>query len=82
MPAAPGCTGGRSVPFTLDADDGPDVVLGGEDKLIIQHPLRLGVEHSGRMQGDYLQTTHMHGVSLLAREPCVSRLTWLSLTVR
>lgn len=35
------CGGGGHLPFWLDVGAGPDVVLGGQDKLIVQDPFRL-----------------------------------------
>jgi len=35
------CGGGGHLPFWLDVCAGPDVVLGGQHKLIVQDPFRL-----------------------------------------
>ena len=39
-----------NVPVWLDVCAGPDVVLGGEDKLVVEYPLGLVVETGAWMQ--------------------------------
>lgn len=42
------------IPLWLDVCASADVVLGGEDKFIVEHPLRLVVQDCGGMQLDHL----------------------------
>ena len=41
-------------PLGLDVGDGPDVVFGGQDKLVVQDPLGFVIQTGGRMQLDDL----------------------------
>ena len=42
------CNG--NLPFSLDVSDRPNIVLGGEHKLVVEHPLRFVVKAGGRVQ--------------------------------
>ncbi len=42
------------IPICLDICTGPDVVLGGKDKLIVEHPFWFVVETSAGMELDHL----------------------------
>lgn len=45
-------------PLWSDAGARADVVLGGEHKLVVEHPVRLVVQHSGGVQLDHLVVLH------------------------
>lgn len=45
-------------PFWFDVSARADVVLAGEHKLIVKHPLRLVVQHSGWVQLHHLVVLH------------------------
>lgn len=47
-----------SLPLRFDVCTGANVVLGGQHKLVVQHPFRLVVQHSGRVQLDHLVVLH------------------------
>lgn len=45
-------------PFGLYISAGADVVLGGQHKLVVKHPLGLVVQNGGRVQLDHLVVLH------------------------
>ena len=45
-------------PFRFDVGDGADVIFGGEDKLVVEHPLRLVVEAGGGVELHNLVVFH------------------------
>lgn len=47
-----------SLPLRFDICTGANVVLGGQHKFVVQHPLRLVVQYSGRVQLDHLVVLH------------------------
>ena len=61
------------VPLRLDVGAGADVVLGGQHKLVVQHPLRLVVEHCGRVQLHHLVVLHCQVVARALQVSDLSR---------
>ncbi len=47
-----------NLPLWFDVSARADVILGGEHKLVVKHPLRLVVQHSGRVQLHDLVVLH------------------------
>lgn len=72
----PGARQAVSLPLWFDVGAGADVVLGGQHKLIVHHPLRLVVQHSGGVQLDHLVVLHSQVVA------CTLQMGYLSITYR
>lgn len=48
----------QNAPLWFDVGARADVILGGEHKLVVQHPLGLVVQHGGRVQLHHLVVLH------------------------
>ena len=51
----------RHIPISLDVGTGPNIILCGQDKLVVQDPLRFVVQAGRRMQLHNLQSCHGNG---------------------